>query len=414
MFRLRSGVLLLLVSLAITAMGQEFSGEWLSKTGGTETKMSLKQEGTKLSGTMNADGIDLNVSGTIDGKSAKGDLKVTTFAVTLKFKATLDGDALKLTIAETDAFEEAETLDFNRVGKASMGGTSKSSVMSSIFKKEPTAALKSGKEYQHASGGKFRYPADWQLSEQEAGLLLTPPDAASNEVVFIVGEPAEGATDPSSPELLAHFDSQVAELMPTLKRVGPVEKTAAGGGKAVILTWEGKHNGADFRVRAFITIMKGYGVALVGVGPKEAVEKRDKQLREIFQTFGWGEGKVDTTLVGTWNHWSYSGSGNYGREERAQIVLNADGTFSYNGGAETTITAQGTNSQGEQTWVGGANSRTGSGWKGRWTADGKTLILNFEDGTCEIFSYGFKQEGQNSFLVATPDKGGKATEWSRG
>ncbi len=411
---LRSGLVLVLAVLALPVFGQEFSGEWLSKTGGTETKMTLKQEGSKLSGTVNADGVELSVSGTVEGKSAKGDLKIASVSLTIKFKATIDGDAMKMTIAETDAFEDAELLDFNRVGKASGAVDTKPSLVNSIFKKEPSATLKSGKEYQHASGGKFRYPADWQLSEQEAGLLLTPPDAAANEVVFIVGEPAQGATDPSSPELLAHFDSQVAELMPALKRVGGVEKTAAGGGKAVILTWEGKHDGKEFRVRAFITIMKGFGVALVGVGPKEAVEKRDRQLREIFQTFGWGEGKVDTQLVGNWNHWSYSGSGNYGREEKAHIVLNANGTFSYNGGAETTITAQGTNSLGEQTWVGGANSRTGSGWNGRWTADGRTLILNFEDGTCEIFTYTFKQEGQNTFLVATPEKGGKATEWSRG
>ncbi|MEQ1934375.1 MAG: hypothetical protein ABL962_10945, partial [Fimbriimonadaceae bacterium] len=58
-------------------------------------------------------------------------------------------------------------------------------------------------------------------------------------------------------------------------------------------------------------------------------------------------------------------------------------------------------------------SRGGSGWRGTWTAYGGELILNFEDGTREVFNYEFKQEGANVFLVTWGDDRKKALEWSR-
>ena len=408
-------ILLLNLLICLCSLGSaDFTGQWEAKQDGETIKITLKQDGTTLTGSANAGEMALNIQGTVDGNNAKGDLKIAGVDFALKFKAVLNGDKMKFTIGEDEKFEDADELEFTRVSKS--GGAAvdkpKDSVLSK-FKTAPSATLKEGKEYQHASGGKFRYPANWTLTEAEGGLRLSPPDAAENEFYVILSDTANGATDPGTPEILAHLDEQVTSVLPTMRRVGQVEKSAAGGGKAVIVTWEGKHDGVDGRVRAYVTIMKGYGVALVAAGPRAKVEARDAQLREIFQTFGWGEGKVDPQLVGTWNHWSYSGSSNYGREERAQIVLNQDGTFTYRGQSETSMSAEGRNAGGDQTWVGGANSRRGNGWQGRWTADGKTIILNFEDGTHEMFSYGFKQEGANVFLVATPESG-KATEWSRG
>jgi len=405
--------LILPILLVVQLATADFTGEWELKQDGETIRLSLKQTGSTLTGSSESDGLAISIEGTVTGNEAKGDFKVKGLDEKLKFRAKLNGDKMTFSVAQDDKFEDAETLEFTRVTKTTSPTETKTSVVSK-FKTAPSATLRNGKEYQHASGGKFRYPADWELTVGEEGLRLTPPDAAANEFYLILGEPAQGATDPATPEILAYLDSQVTGVFPTLKRAGKVETGAAGGGKAAIITWDGKHEGADYRVRSFTTIMKGFGVSLVAAGPKAKVEARDAQLREIFQTFGWGEGKVDPQLVGTWNHWSYSGSTNYGREEKAQIVLNQDGTFTYRGESETAMSAEGRNAGGEQTWVGGANARRGSGWQGRWTADGKTIILNFEDGTSEIFTYGFKQEGANVFLVATPDGGGKATEWSRG
>jgi hypothetical protein len=169
-------------------------------------------------------------------------------------------------------------------------------------------------------------------------------------------------------------------------------------------------------IRGYVTILKKYGVALVALGSEKDVAARDADLRQIFQSIGWGQGKIDPKVVGTWNYWGYKGSsdGKYGREEKAQCVLKADGTFTYSNSAETSISASGTDQGGNQTWVGGMNSRRGNGWGGTWTADGSTMILNFEDGSSETVSYRFEQQGQNVFLVTEGEGKKSKMEWSRG
>lgn len=403
----------LLAFVLCTLAAVNFSGSYTGSQDGVEFKLELKQEGTKLQGEAKGGGLTFKLAGSVEGESAEGTLLLEGTSEKMFFKASLTPEGLELKIAEPDdngkaVWAEADTIAFKRTSaepaKATGGKLAK-------FTTTPTEVLKGGKEYTHASGGKFRYPASWTLKEEEEALVLTPPDAAA-EQFFVLGEKAEGATDPASPEVIAYLDETVRSFLPTMKRVGSVEKASAGAGKGAFLIWEGDHQGKATQVRAYVTILKGYGISLVAVGPKEAIAKRDKTLREIFYTFGWGQGKVDQRLVGTWKHWSYKATS--GVESKATAILRADGTFSYESDSESSGNVNIKNQYGDQTAWGVMYSRNGSGWKGTWVADGGELTLFFEDGSSESFDYEFKREGANVFLVTYGADRKKPMEWSRG
>ncbi len=406
----------LLLSFLIAVVPASFTGTYKGTQGNVDFTLELTQDGSKVTGKATAgDGlVNFKLSGTAEGESAEGEMTMAGDAEKLFFRATHTADGLLMKIAEPGDngkanWAEADTIAFKRTSaepvKESGGKLSK-------FSKTPIAVLSSGKEYTHASGGKFRYPATWKLTEGEGFLELTPPDAAEGERILILGESAGDATDPASPEIVAYLDQQVKAQLPTMKRIGQVEKATAGSGKGAFLVWEGDVSGLAAQVRAYATILKGYGISLVAGGPKEAVAKRDKQLREIFYTFGWGQGKTDARLVGTWKHWAYAATS--GRESSATCVLGADGRFSYSSSSEMAANYKGTNQYGDQTAWGAMYSRSGSGWGGTWTATGDEITLNFEDGTTQTFDYTFKQQGANTFLVTYGSDRSKPMEWSRG
>jgi hypothetical protein len=410
--------LLLLFTLLLPALvlawnqAANFTGVYRGSSEGEQYELNLQQTGSTLSGTAKALGQNIPINGTVSGSTASGTLSGSQFK--LYFRAELNGDQLKFRISESESMVESDEIVFTRVSGGAPAKEAESQEPAK-FSKEPTGILKSGKEYTHASGGKFRYPASWQLRELDEALQLIPPDAGQDEIYAVVAESAEGAKDPASREVLAYLDAAVAELFPFARRVGQPEVVSAGAGKGIVITYEGQHQGQPFRVRGFVTIIKNYGVALVAAGPKAKIEQRDPALREIFHSFGWGQATLDKNLIGTWNHWSYTGTGNYGRETRANIIMRPDGTFVYESDSETSMSAEGRNSLGNVEWTGGMASRRGSGWKGMWAADGTNLILTFEDGTSETFSYRFKQESSgNVFLVVTEAGGKKSTEWARG
>lgn len=404
-------LLLAVLGALVTFAG--FTGTYKGTQDGVEFTLDLKQEGSKVSGKATGGGATFKLDGTASGQTAEGTLTIEGLGEKMFFRATLSDTGLLMKIAEPDengkaAWAEADSIDFKREATTSEPSGGKLAKHT----KAPTETLKSGKEYTHASGGKFRYPANWTLKESDDALVLTPPDAVEGEVVLVLGDKAEGVTDPASPEVVGYLDETVKGLLPTMKRVGGVEKAAAGAGKGAFLVWEGDVEGKAAQVRAYVTILKGYGIALVAAGPKDAVAKRDGALREIFYTFGWGQGKRDDRLVGTWKHWSYKAAS--GTELTATANLNGDGTFSYSSSSETSANVNLKNQYGDQTAWGAMYGRSGSGWRGTWSAAAGELTLNFEDGSSETFDYEFKQEGANTFLVVYGADRSKPMEWSRG
>lgn len=413
---------LLTFFIAVVSLTANFSGNYKGSYEGTDITLDLTQSNNSLTGKISALGTTLfTLSGTVDGDTAKGTAKLDTD--NLEFKAKLSGEKLSLEIAEVEDgkanWAKADKLEFTRQGGSTATQTEKpkSKIAQAIGKADPESAaqhskdsvgtLKDGKLYEHATGGKFRYPANWKLTEHQEFLQLSPPDAASGEEYFISAEPAQGKTSPTDKDVLAYLDAVVGELMPGAKRVGKPEDARAGNGKGAILNYEGGQR----HVRIFVTILKGHGASLVCAGTKDQLDKRTPVLKEIFFTFGWGQGKVDPKLVGTWSYYSYSQVS--GRETKASSILRADGTFSYSSESEAASNFSGKDGLGNQTWTGWVNSRSGSGYKGTWVADGKTLYLNFEDGSVEEFDYSFEQQGTAFVLKLIGANPNKPMEWSK-
>lgn len=401
---------LIAICVLATVLATDFTGEYTGKLEETEVKLSLTQNGDKLTGSAVMEGVTAKLSGTVADTKAQGSLDL--FGEKLPFRATLSGTKLSMEIGEmNDAgkpdFSEADKIEFARKAgpKPATGGKLSDKVKQ--FSNKPTGTLANGKEFVHASGGKFRYPAGWRVEETEEGLKLIPPDAAEGELIFISAEPAQGKTNPADPEIIAYVDQLVTSALPAMKRDGKPEEVRAAAGKGVGLTWKG----GGQKVRAYLTILKNNGVSLVTLGSEAQVEKRDPILREIFFTFGWGQGKTDARLVGTWQYYSYSQVS--GRETKARATLSADGKFTYQSDSEAASNFSGKDGLGNQTWTGWVNSRSGAGYKGTWSASGNTLILNFEDGSSEEFDFAFEQQGTAFVLKLFGNDPKKPMEWSK-
>lgn len=387
----------------------DFSGTYKGSMSGIDFEMKLTQTDKALSGKASSSLITFNLTGKVDGDNASGTLQADGDDEKMYFRATLKDKTLDMKIADEANMADAESYSFTRTSDAPAktdGGESKLSK----FLKKPMDTLATGKEYTHASGGKFRYPAGWSLKEEEIGIVLTPPDAVADKEFYLINaEPAAGATDPTSKQVSDHLNEAVALFATGVKKVGSVEPAPAGNAKGAVYTWDATVNGQPARIRAYVTILKGHGVALVAVASKEKIEERDKDLRAMFYTFGWGQGKVDQRIVGSWQFYSYKA----GRETKASAVLAADGTFSYQSSSEFSANLSGKDTGGNELWTGWVNSRGGSGWKGTWFADGSEITLNFEDGSSESWDYKLVQQGGVTVMVLTGNDPKKPFEWSK-
>ena len=234
-----------------------------------------------------------------------------------------------------------------------------------------------GKTYNHAVGFSFWYPSGWTVKDTEDFLQLIPPDPGSSP---------EGPTE--------------------FYLIGGESKNSRGTvdmarGRGVVLDWEGKSpEGKTILARVFVTIINNYGVTLVALGLKESVERRDPELRRMFASFGFGEGKRDPKLVGKWRLAAVRSITNTSPWEtdwsRAQLVseshslllLAADGTWQRHDKDQMLVGAGGV-------WV---ESNEESVSKGKWYADGKSLYMIWDDDSWQDYQYTLHLTGESREL----------------
>ncbi len=405
----------------VTLFVASFTGTYKGKIEGQDAVLTLKQNGTSLSGDVKVAGITINLTGTVDGNSASGNVSI--MGEKAPFKATLSGKTIKIKVADVDDngkpnWDDADEMEFTSDSEAAPANDEQGSAEPIKPSKSnngvtPAASLTTtGKEYTHSSGGKFRYPANWTVTEAEGGVRLTPPDATENEVYLITGESAEGATDPASKEVAEYVNSSLQAAIPNAQRSGGIGSAPAGNGKGAVYTWTADSNGTKLEIKAFVTILKGFGVAVVGIAPPDIMKKREPVLRSIFYSLGWGQAKTNPQLVGVWKHWSYSATS--GTEKRATAELRADGTFTVNWNGESSGNFSGKNQYGDTTWVGGTYSNSSSASSGTWFVNGNELTLNYGDGSTDTYRFEFANENGNVFLRLYGDDPKKPLEWSRG
>lgn len=337
------------------------------------------------------------------------------------FQAVLEADSLTFTTDGTVYRLARQTVNQNPLAKAPAAnplaklpasGTPSPDSATNEPSGGPTGAA-AWKTYRHPTGLAMSYPPEWQLREHPQMLQLLPPDAASNsdgptEAYLVLAEAAEDIKSAEDPRVVQFLDGQLEKLMPFLKRTGEPEKIRAGAAPGVLAKWEGDNSKAmTVRAHAFATVLKGYGVALVGLGDKKQVLARDKTLRGIFASFAAGEGQKDPRLAGTWKYWHYSTSalGGFSTERTRFLVLRPDGTCLWSSRSESGGSARGTDSLGNQTWSAGVAGATAGRDQGTWSAGEGKLYVMWQNGSLSEWSYSVSGEtGHRRLLLKGSDQ----------
>lgn len=259
--------------------------------------------------------------------------------------------------------------------------------------------LAKAQTYRHPTGFTFQYPADWKLHDTGEGVQLTPPDVQTGprgptEKYLVVAQTVPDASRVDDPWVVRFYENQIRAVAPFLVRRADTEPALTVSGPGVVAIWEGKApSGALFQARAYITVLKGFGVVLAGLGEKKRLTAREGTLRQIFASFRMGEVEKDPKLLGTWRA-NLLKPGSLTGVART-LILRADGTFFISSAAGAAP---------------GATPALDDDRPGRWgTADGK-LHIAWPSGFDESFTYELKgAPGTRSLLLK--GAGGREVIW---
>jgi hypothetical protein len=284
----------------------------------------------------------------------------------------------------------------------------------------PGAALPAktdGKTYRHVIGFSFWYPADWTVKELQDTLQLVPPDPGTTaqgeptEVYFLIGDSVagEGISRADDPRVAQYVDQAVTRISPVLRRTAAPAPKAMINGQGVVMNWEGTSpTGNLVCARAYVSIIKDYGVALVGLCLKERLERRDAILQRIFASFSFGAGQLDQQLCGKWTYLTTQSMTNWSPFEtsysRAQMASDKTGTLSLQSDGSWTRTDRTQMLAGAAgVWLESDQTKVN---KGRWYAGGGSLYLIWEDNSWEDYKYEVHQTaGGIRLLLVSGQKG---------
>jgi hypothetical protein len=183
-------------------------------------------------------------------------------------------------------------------------------------------------------------------------------------------------------------------------------------GKGAVYDWDGKNpKGEAIRARAFVAIINGYGVVLLGVGLKDKVASRDADLRQIFATFGFTESRKDPRLVGQWLYEKNTWVGSYSSTTTRYLALHGDGTFSESG--QFAASLQNTDGGGNDTGRTTGNSDSNES-RGRWASGDGKLYLYFDDGSYAEYGCYVEDQGGGRSMLLQPGRGDKQLWTYRG
>jgi hypothetical protein len=270
---------------------------------------------------------------------------------------------------------------------------------------EAAVVRQKGKTYRHVIGFSFWHPDGWTVRAEDDFLQLVPPDPGTSggeptEIYGIIGESVaeDGISRADDPQVLEYLDQTVGSLNPTLRRTGRPKAIETASGKGVVLEWQGTTVGGDaLAARAFASIIRQHGVALIALGLKERVASREAVLREMFVTFGFGEGEKDPALAGSWTLVSTYAVSNDSPFEttysKARMVSETSSVLEIRGDGSWIRTDT------SQLIAMGAGIIIDSGpqkktSKGKWSAGGGALYLMWDDGSWQDYKY--KIEGSAS------------------
>jgi hypothetical protein len=248
-----------------------------------------------------------------------------------------------------------------------------------------------------------------------------PPDPsggaeAPHEIYLLIGDRIEDddlkAAD--DPRVAQYLDQQVQSISPVLQRKGGSTAVAMARGKGAGYEWRGQHEGQpEVVARAFACIINDYGIALLAIGFPKDIDKREATLRQIFASFGFGEGKRDQVLVGTWtllatatldndSVWETSWSrARMVKDTRSTLTFRADGSWQRVDAYHMIAMGSGVSleDKGQQQS------------QGTWNAADGGLFMIWQDRTWEDYRYELKRTDSGAELRLISGRTGQV--WQR-
>ena len=291
---------------------------------------------------------------------------------------------------------------------------------------QPSIAKTKGKTYRHVIGFSFWYPDGWAVKEHDNALQLVPPNPASaggdpTELYFITGESVagEGITSAADPGVAAYMDAQVQGLFPFVRRTDEPKAAAMNAGQGMEYNWRGENpQGHRVLARAFTSIIKDHGVALLAVGWEDPLNTRDADVRQIFASFGFGQSQKDPRLIG---HWLYESHffgmyGNFSSTTTRRLLLGPDGKFIDTQRMDAVLQTRDTpsevpDSDGTGTLLGSSMaSAAAPAERGGWAAANGKLYLFYDDESYAENTYEISYDDGKPIMLMTAANG-KRTLW---
>lgn len=260
--------------------------------------------------------------------------------------------------------------------------------------------------FKHDLGFYFKYPEDWKLSPAADRVLsLTPSDVHMNngletEAFLVMGDTANGLTDPNDPRGIQAAELIVQQLLPFLRRVGGIEQRSFAKHNGVVISWEGTNSHRiECRARLWVTIMNTYAIGILAVTPKDRFAGREQVVEDMFSTFGFTESKDDSRLVGQWRHEKVFMSGDFSTVTTQYVRLNADQTCAWS----SSLMANGASRDAGGNTTGGYGADSGeSGARGTWKTNGRTITLSWNGAGSQNWEY--YVDGASLLLKSNGDK----------
>jgi hypothetical protein len=361
-------------------------------------------------------------------------------------EASLQGNTLLVTMIDPDYegepdYNTARELTFTKSG---VGGVSKpvepesvpasvsvqrtnpavptpSDVAGTVDDLPPPAPRQSGKTYKHPIGFSFWYPPTWSITTEDDVLRLMPPNPVStsdgpSEFYFISAESVanEGISDAADPRVASYIDMQVNAVLPGLSRTDPPRPVTLAKGTGVRLDWKAQSlKGEPILARAYVSILRDHGVALSAIAVGDLLQKRNADLLQMFQSFGFGEGEKDPRLVGQWSLFALRSIRNESIYEtdwsRAQLTseTNTKLTF-YPDGSWTRKEDHHMLAGAGGVWL---ESKESSTTQGKWNAANGLLYMVWDDESWQEYYYTLQQT--NSGIELRLVSGNRGEIWRR-
>ena len=288
-----------------------------------------------------------------------------------------------------------------RMKKAEITGSAQEKPKTERINSAP--AKQAGTVYRHPTGISFWYPSDWSTKMLSGILQLVPPGAGNSpetyETYYITAENVAnaGITDPNHPAVFQYLENQMLmlgqELGVFFQRSGTAIPVTTSQGNGIRIDWAAQSNIGPVKARTYVSIIRNYGLVIAGVGVKNLLSLREKDILQIFSSFGVGKGKLDFQLAGTWHLTSTHAIQNNSVWEtdysRAKLVSESNSTLTFNPDGTWTREDKSQMIAGAgSVWI---ESNENSIKKGQWNAENGHLFMLWEDESFEEYSYKFER-----------------------